>query len=148
MAVYTVHRKPDAAPDDVTLVPEGFNFSAFLFTVLWALWNRLWVLACVIAVVLVAVATLPLQFGLGSDIAGVLQLAVALLFGFEANDLHRYALIKAGYRDVAMVSGASRIEAELRYFASRPIVSTSAGANSQSSPSRYAHDTLGLFGNV
>ncbi len=89
MAVYTVHRKPDAAPDDVTLVPEGFNVRAFLFTVLWALWNRLWVLACLIAVVLVAVATLPAYFGLSSEVAAVMQLAASLLFGFEANDLRR-----------------------------------------------------------
>lgn len=148
MAVYTVHRKPDAPSDNVTMVPEGFNFSAFLFTVLWALWNRLWVLACVIAVVLVAVATLPIYFGLSAALAAVMQLAASLLFGFEANDLSRFALARSGYERIAMVSGSSLAEAELRYFAERPKTSAPGGSTTESAPSRYAHDTLGLFGNV
>ena len=148
MAVYTVHKKPDAAPDDVTLVPEGFNVRAFLFTVLWALWNRLWVLACVIAVVLVAVTTLPAYFGLSAEVAAIMQLAASLLFGFEANDLRRFTLARSGYEQIAMISGSSLAEAELRYFVQRPKASAPAGSSSESSPSRYAHDTLGLFSNV
>jgi Protein of unknown function (DUF2628) len=148
MAVYTVHRKPDAAPDDVTLVPEGFNVRAFLFMVLWALWNRLWVLACVIAVVLVASATLPAYFGLSAEVAAVMQLAASLLFGFEANDLRRSTLARSGYEQIAMVGGSSLAEAELRYFAERPKASAPVGSTTESAPSRYAHDTLGLFGNV
>ena len=148
MAVYTVHKKPDAAPDDVTLVPEGFNVRAFLFTVLWALWNRLWVLACVIAVVLVAATTLPAYFGLSAEVAAIMQLAASLLFGFEANDLRRFTLARSGYEQVAMISGSSLAEAELRYFVQRPKAPAPAGSSSGSSPSRYAHDTLGLFSNV
>lgn len=148
MAVYTVHRKPDAAPDDVTLVPEGFNTRAFLFTVLWALWNRLWVLACIIAVVLVAVTTLPTYLGFGSEIIAVPHLALALLFGFEANDLRRLALSRAGFEEIALVSGSSLDEAELRYFAQQTKTPAPVASNSESVPSRFAHDTLGLFGNV
>jgi Protein of unknown function (DUF2628) len=148
MAVYTVHKKPDAAPDDVTLVPEGFNVRAFVFTVLWALWNRLWVLACLIAVVLVAVATVPDYLGFRPELAAIAHMALALLFGFEANDLRRWALSRSGYHTIAMVSGASLAEAELRYFASRPQSSAPSQAAAVTTPTRYAHDTLGLFGNV
>ncbi len=148
MAVYTVHRKPGVAPDDVTLVPEGFNLRAFLFTVLWALWNRLWVLSCIIAVVLVAVATLPSYLGLGAEFTAIPHLAVALLFGFEANDLRRLALSRAGFEEIALVSGSSLDEAELRFFAGHTRAPAPVASNSEPTPSRFAHDTLGLFGNV
>jgi hypothetical protein len=148
MAVYTIHKRSGAVPDDVTLVPEGFNVRAFLFTVLWALWHRLWVLACLIAVVLVAMATVPEYLGLRPELAAIVQLALALLFGFEANDLRRWAMARSGYQAIAMVSGASLAEAELRYFASRPHPLTALEVATSATPSRYAHDTLGLFGNV
>jgi hypothetical protein len=148
MAVYTIHKRSGAVPDDVTLVPEGFNVRAFLFTVLWALWHRLWVLACLIAVVLVAMATVPEYLGLRPELAAIVQLALALLFGFEANDLRRWAMARSGYQAIAMVSGASLAEAELRYFASRPRPLTVSEVAASATPSRYAHDTLGLFGNL
>ncbi|HAD86887.1 MAG TPA: DUF2628 domain-containing protein, partial [Rhodospirillaceae bacterium] len=44
MRVFTVHiRRHALDPDkDVRLIKEGFSWPAFLFSFLWALWNRMW----------------------------------------------------------------------------------------------------------
>ncbi len=59
-----------------------------------------------------------------------------------------YALARSGHESIAMVSGSSLAEAELRYFAERPQAAAPSGTATGAPPSRYAHDTLGLFGNV
>ena len=55
MRIYTVHESPfwalaeKAVPGaDVVLIAEGFCWPAALFTVLWAAWHRLWLVALAI----------------------------------------------------------------------------------------------------
>ena len=47
MRVYTVHILPgaDALEDAPLLVREGFCWPAAIFTVFWALWHRMWLVA-------------------------------------------------------------------------------------------------------
>lgn len=149
MTTYTVHMKEAADPDDVVFVPEGFSLAAFLFTALWAFWNRLWIVGLVTLVVLTAVTAVPVRLGIGPEITGIVQLALSIIFGFEANNLRRLTLARSGYREIALVSGDTLQDAELRYFMSHARVAPAAPAEAvRSIPDRYAHDTLGLFGNV
>ena len=50
LKVYTVHLRQPArdAERDLVIVREGFSWGAFLVSVLWALWNRLWLVAIVL----------------------------------------------------------------------------------------------------
>jgi len=149
MTTYTVHMKEAADPDDVVLVPEGFSLGAFLFTALWAFWKHLWIVGLVALVALTALTAVPIHLSIGPEITGIVQLALSILFGFEANNLRRFTLARSGYREIALVSGDSLLDAELRYFASRTSVAPAAPADAaQPIPARYAHDALGLFGNV
>jgi hypothetical protein len=145
MAHFTVLEAPDGNPDRITTVKEGFSAGALVFTVFWALWHRMWVVAVVLFVLFVAVASAVATQVLDPAVAGVLEAAIAVLFGFEARSLHLMSLERAGYRVVGLISTTSREAAELDYFMSRrreqlkpppPILPPA------------AHDTLGLFGNV
>jgi hypothetical protein len=118
MRLYTVHiRRTSRDPDrDVVLVREGFSWGAFLFTVLWALWRRLWLAAFLIllgALVLDSVAALARLDPVGE---AVLSLAYALYIGFAGNDWRRRALARRGYDEQAAVGAADLGDAERRYF--------------------------------
>jgi hypothetical protein len=118
MRLYTVHIRPTSRdPDrDVILVREGFSWGALLFTVLWALWRRLWLAAFLIllgGLVLDAIAALAALDPLSE---AALSLAYALYIGFAGNDWRRRALARRGYEEQAVVGAADLGDAERRYF--------------------------------
>lgn len=117
MAVYTAHRRTgDGVEEDTLLIEEGFCWPAFLFTVLWALWHRLWLVALVILALGVGMDMVLSALGAGGAARAVLSLATMALIGYSANDLRRHALARRGHRALGPVSGRNREAAERRLF--------------------------------
>lgn len=145
MKIFIVLEPPDGRPERVVFVPEGFSWLALLFTSLWALWHRMWVVAALLFVLFTAL-TIAVDLGLlRSDVALVLQIGLSVLFGFEARVLRVRALESAGYRRAGLIQASGREAAEFAYFAGRaPAVPALAASRIQP----VQHDTLGLFGNV
>jgi hypothetical protein len=119
--LYTVHLRAWSAEADrdAVFVREGFAWSAFLFSVVWALWHRLWVPAVLIAGALAALALADDLLELNPLIAHAASLGLSLLVGFEANDWRREALRRRGYAEAGLVAAANLAEAEHRFFATR-----------------------------
>jgi len=145
MALFTVLESPDGKPDRVAFVPEGFAWGGLVFTFLWAAWHRMWVVA---AILFAAYAALTAAIGLevlDPGLGALVQLGIALIFGFEARQLHVKSLERSGFRRAGLIQ-ASRLEAaEIAYFAG------GAPLPPPSPPVRYRvapEDTLGIFGNV
>ncbi len=118
MRIYTVHERAGSAgaDSDVSLIKEGFCWPALLFSVLWALYHRLWlVLLALLALTSVLVA-LHLRFGLSGDVAAAGVLAPKLLLGLFGNDLRRGLLKLRGASFSGVVSGSDSGEAERRLF--------------------------------
>ncbi|MDA0262458.1 MAG: DUF2628 domain-containing protein [Proteobacteria bacterium] len=126
MKIYSVHQRPywevseSAAPDEaIVFVREGFSWFAMFLPLVWALWHRLWLVAgaiVVIGLVLnLGVRLLEIQEIYSSLIGG----ALLVWFGFEANDLRRWSLLRADWREIGVVGGRDRNDAEWRYFAAR-----------------------------
>ena len=145
MAIFTVLEPPDGKPERVAFVREGFSWGALLFTFLWAMWHRMWVVAAFLFA-LSSMLTVAVNLGfLGTGLAGLLQAGVALVFAFEARNLHAKSLEGVGFRRSGLIQANDIEAAELAYFASR------APATPEPAPARIrsAHeDTLGIFGNV
>ncbi len=112
MRIYTVHQEADGAAP--VLVKEGLCWPAALFTVLWALWHRLWGAALVMAAAAVALATIAAVLGLDSASRTALAVGYGLAVGFVAGDLRRRGLERRGARFVGVVCGADRAAAEHR----------------------------------
>ena len=121
MRVFTVHADPRRrAPDnEAVLVKEGFCWPAALFTVLWALWHRLWLAAALMVAV-------GIGLGLGMDYAGLSPVAVGavqagyvLLIGFSANDWRRRKLARQGLTLVDVAAADGLLGAERRFFETR-----------------------------
>ena len=145
MTIYTVLEPPDGKPDRVAFVPEGFAWGGFIFTFIWALWHRLWVVAALLFAVFAGLSIAVSLEVLGPGLGSLLQFGISLLFGFEARQLQLASLKRAGFRIAGLIQ-ASRIEAaELGFFAERSVPSPAPA------PTRYRagpEDTLGIFGNV
>lgn len=145
MTIYTVLEPPDGKPDRVAFIPEGFAWGGFVFTFVWALWHRLWVVAALLFAVFAGLSIAVSLEVLGPGLGSLLQFGVSLLFGFEARQLQLASLERAGFRRAGLIH-ASRLEAaELAFFAGRAVPSPAPV------PTRYRtgpEDTLGIFGNV
>ena len=86
MRLYTVHiRRNSEAPDhEAILVRDGFSWGAFLFTLPWALWRRMWlgaflILLGALLIIPTSVAAAPFGVRLAHGISRrTLELAFAL----------------------------------------------------------------------
>ena len=146
MAIYSVHNRPAARPDDAIFVKEGFAWAAFFFTLLWALWHRMWIVAVIVFSATAAVAALASWLGLGDTPVNLASLAVSLVLGFEGNDLRRWSLARQGYEELGLAPGRDLDEAELRFFAARSSFQPSASNAVPPKLRPEGHDPLGLFG--
>ena len=121
MRVYTVHvpRKPwrdlRAAVATAVAVKDGFSWPAFFFSFVWALTQRLWLVALVLFVVEM-VLMIPFAYLDGlTETAG--SLGVMLVVGWLGNDLKRWGLARRGLAEQGAVLAESGEEAVKRYFA-------------------------------
>ena len=122
MSVYTVHEPPSragAAAADVerfAFVRDGFSWWAFLLAPLWMLRHRMWLV--LIGYVAVASAIeIPVKLSgapaLATSVVGIL---LGLLVGLEAGTLRRFTLNRRGWKNLGVVSGDDREDAERRFF--------------------------------
>lgn len=122
MAVYTVHQPParhaDPLPDAerIVFVRDGFSFWAFLVAPIWMLWHRMWLVLLGYVVIVGGIEAALSALGASRIALSVLGLFIALLIGLEASTLRRLNLRRRGFRDVGIVSGADREDAERRFF--------------------------------
>ena len=145
MTIFAVLEPPGAKPERIAFVGEGFAWGALAFTFLWALWQRMWVVAAMLFAASSALTVATSLDLLGPGLAALLQAGIALLFAFEARALQVISLERAGYRRLGYIQASNSEAAELAYFASRePRMSSSAPSRLRSLPD----DTLGIFGNV
>ena len=131
MKIYTVHvRRHGLDPDrDFVLVPEGFSFWAFAFTVIWALYHRLWLAAIILAGLHALTGLAIIEFGGNDAIALIVDVSVAALFGIVGNDFRRRKLDRAGFVLEGVASGRSVEDAGRRFLDDNPsLAATMAGS--------------------
>ncbi len=109
----------DGAPEALRLefVREGFSWAALLITLPWMLYRRLFVEAALYILVVAVLAAFSREIGPAATAFG---LVLPLALGFLGNDIRRFALGRRGYQFRGTVSGATRDEAEIRYFFDLP----------------------------
>jgi len=119
--LYSVHlRAWSASPDgDAVFVREGFAWGAFVFSIAWALWHRLWLVAILIAGAIAALALTEDLLEINPLLAEAASFGLSLWIGFEANDWRRAGLRRRGYADAGIVTAASLAEAEHRFSTAR-----------------------------
>jgi hypothetical protein len=105
--------EPDRA---AALVKQGMCWPAFFFSVLWALWHRLWGTAVLILVAVVALNRLSLVLGADEQTSGIATLGLVAFIGVSANDWRGRALERRGRRLAAIVAAPNSERAVQRLF--------------------------------
>ena len=118
MRVYTIHHDPMSAEaeSEFFVIKEGFSWSAFVFTALWAFWHRMW-----LVFVLLLVTGVALEFVLALLVADniatlMIGLGYALLVGYSANDWWRWSLERRGTTQMGIVAAINAETALHRYI--------------------------------
>jgi len=146
MALYTVHSRGEPE-NDAIFVRDGFSTAAFVLSIAWALWNRMWIVAAGLAAVMMMITAAGNWLTLPEGATSLISLAASVLFGLEAQNLRRWSLARRGFAEIAIVPGSDQEEAELRFFHERTM-DTPAASRHDARPIRALtaeHDPLGLF---
>jgi len=117
LRLYSIHLPPPySAPGrEPDTLREGFNLIAFLLTVVWALINRLWLRAGVLAAAIGVLLGIGVLAGLNVAGLAVITLAAMAWVGMEANDWLRAGLAKRGWREVGVIAAENEDAALRRY---------------------------------
>lgn len=117
LKVYSIHLPPpySARGAEPEAVREGFSFSAFLLSVIWALGHRLWLWAAALFALFLVVILFAWLVGLNDAGEAVLILAVMVWSGMEGNDKLRSGLAARGWREAGVIAAESE-DAALRRF--------------------------------
>lgn len=121
MPVYTVHAPVAydadlAATDKFVFVRDGFHFWAAVFSVIWLIWNRLWLALIGWIVLTVAIGFGMKAVGASNGAIMIVDLLIAILMGFEAATLQRWTLSRGKWRQLDIVVADDAESAERRFF--------------------------------
>ncbi len=115
---YSVYVKESAENplEKAVFVREGFSFWAFILTLFWAAYYRIWPLCGIIMAVLALLYALSTQGVISEEQLEVLRVAFYAWVGFEAPDWRGYALKRQGYVLYDVTCAGNIKEAGLRFF--------------------------------
>lgn len=122
MRSYTVHEPPNSPPsrlaraDRLVFVREGFSWTAALFSPIWMLVHRMWLVFIVYVIGMAALGAALTALGVSPPMISLVSLAIHVALGFELGALRRWTLERKGWRMLGAVTGRNRTECERRFF--------------------------------
>src|ERR1700710_2853641 len=121
MPVYTVHAPVAydadlAATDKFVFVRDGFHFWAAVVSVIWLIWNRLWLALIGWIALTLAIDLRKSALRAGPRAVLLVDLLLAILMGFEAASLQRWTLSRRKWRQLDIVVADDAEAAERRFF--------------------------------
>ena len=121
MPVYTVHAPAASyvdlrATDRFTFVRDGFHFWAAVLGAVWLAWHRLWLALIGWTVLVIVIDVAMVRLGNSAGSIFLVDGLLALLLGFEAASLKRWALSRRKWRQLDIVVADDEEAAERRFF--------------------------------
>jgi len=124
MNLYTVHYRLETKnsltglAEDVVLVKDGFNWSALFLPSIWFLAKKMWLVFAIYLLIQAALIAIVFLGELPSEVLTITKITGNIILGFEGNNLHRWSLDRARYRERETVAARDIISAEHRFFSS------------------------------
>lgn len=157
MPTYTVHQPPaknGAAvdPQRFVFVRDGFHFWAFLLTLPWLIYRRLWLVLLCYVLVTGAFSVVFFVLRTSGAVEAAVGLLIGLFFGLEAATLRRWTYRRRGWSNIGVVVADDYEDAERRFFGewvtrepSPQIVRDASSPPSMPRDTPAATDIVGLF---
>ena len=152
MRDFTVHEPPAMAStreeraEKLVFVKDGFSWGAFFFGPFYFAARGEWLGAIAYVLASIAVHFLFLAFDASADSAAFGYFVLNFIAGFEANELRRYALARAGWREFGATSGRDRDECERRFIEAwlptEPPITPAAWRTSSAPPARFTTEVF------
>ena len=102
--------------DNIVAVKEGFCWPAFLFSLVWATFHRMWLFAfSLMGLVSIIIFTLNQQ-GAKPSFTLIVCFGIFTMFGYLANDFRRFKLKRAGYLERSIIIAPTVDAAVQRYL--------------------------------
>lgn len=115
-AYHIYMRKDESGLPEVEAVLDGFSFFAFLFSVFWALFNRLWIFAAIIAAARGGLIYLEMEGEISRFSAAISLFMINIWTGLEASNWLQSKRESEGYEFAVVIYAANGIEAEQRFW--------------------------------
>ncbi len=122
VSAFTVHEPPEPGgtrlerAERLLFVKEGFSWRVALLGPFYLLARGDWLaLAAYVVLALVAAGVLSLV-GVGNEWFSLMFVLLNALMAFEASELKRWSIGRAGWHEIGTVSGRGQEEAERRFF--------------------------------
>lgn len=117
MKIFTLYTQNTNKPlDSLKIVSEGFNISAFIWSLIWLIYNQLWNYFIVCSLILLCLLNLPEYWMLSSALLTIAIIMVPTVLGILGNDIIRKDLEKKGYQLIEVIAASSSDEAELKFL--------------------------------
>ena len=107
MNIYSVYIDSTKKETKPLLIKQGFSFLAIIFSFLWALYHKMWL----IALIIIIIKSIEI-----SHIAYSANIAILLLLGWFAADLREYYAERKGFKLSDVILANSEEEAEVKYY--------------------------------
>lgn len=100
---------------EIDVIAERFNIWAFLFTIFWALANRLWMISAILFVLQIIFGLIIQKF-CSYSVIQVVNLLIMITCGIYATSWKILYYMKQGYKIVDVVYAGNKLEANLKFF--------------------------------
>jgi hypothetical protein len=120
--IFTVHHHPQSvdAESDFAVIKEGFCWTALVFTAVWALWHRMWIVFLALVVAGFGFEVLLALAGADDTVSLAIGLGISLFVGYGANDWRRWTLARRGMTLMGVVAADDADGALHRYIERNP----------------------------
>lgn len=122
VSAFTVHEPPQISgtrlerAESLLFVADGFSWRAALFSPFYLLVRGQWLALAAYAAAAVVLWVLLAAAGAGNEWFTLIFIVLNVIAGFEASELKRWSLGRAGWQEIATVSGRGQEDAERRFF--------------------------------
>lgn len=115
MKIYAIYVNPNNLYAPVVPVSEGFSFIATFFSLLWALYHKMWFpLATVL--IITSLATLLHNMAPSFLILPIIHFTIMISFALFSSDLREFDLRTKGYELEDIIFALSEEEAEIKFY--------------------------------
>ena len=117
MKRFAVYLTPDENLEKTVFIQEGFSFKAFIFTLFWIMYNKLYFVSFLLLALITIIQVLLYNGYISNSSVSVINLiGIQLFCGYNAIDWVQHSLLKKKFKLASIVFAKNLNEAQIKFF--------------------------------